>query len=340
MIPSKGMLPLLIMEILRKHTDEEHTLDQKDILELLHSEYGLDVERKAIRRNLAELISLGQPIEYTETPRDGGAVWTDFWLVRDITDSELRLIIDSLLFSNHIPHSQRRNLIKKIENLSGENFHSHIKHISSLRDTGDSNKQIFYNIEVLDRAITGKRQVSFQYVYYDTDKKLHPAEDGNGIIRKYIVNPYQMAAKDGKYYLICNYDSYDDISNYRIDRIVNIEILDSKCKPFSALKDANGKPFDLGEYMLEHIYMHHGGSTRVRFKIVRAMISDVIDIFGKDVRFEEETATHVTVSARVNEESVIRFAQSCAPDVVILEPKPLVDRMKKWADSVRKAYGK
>lgn len=29
-----------------------------------------------------------------------------------------------------------------------------------------------------------------------------------------------MAAKEGKYYLICNYDKYDDISNYRLDLTV------------------------------------------------------------------------------------------------------------------------
>ena len=340
MIPSKGMLPLLIMEILRTHSDEEHTLDQKEIIELLRSEYGFEVERKSIRRNLTELVNLGLPIEYTETSREGGVIWSDFWLNREITDSELRLIIDSLLFSNHVPHNQLQKLIGKIEGLSSENFRSNIRHISTLPDAGDSNKQIFYNIEILDQAISKKRQVSFRYVYYDTDKKLHPATDADGNVREYIVNPYQMAAKEGKYYLICNFDAYDDISNYRIDRITDIKILDSKCKPYSKLKDSNGMAFDLGEYMKDHIYMHHGGNTHVKFRIVRAMISDVIDMFGKEVKFEKETAAHVIVSAKVNEESMIRFAQSCAPDVVILEPENMVERMRKWSESVKEAYGK
>ena len=59
------------------------------------------------------------PIEYTETSREGGVVWSDFWLNREITDSELRLLIDSLLFSNHIPHKQLQKLIGKIEGLIG-----------------------------------------------------------------------------------------------------------------------------------------------------------------------------------------------------------------------------
>ena len=58
------------------------------------------------------------------------------------------------------------------------------------------------------------------------------------------------------------------------------------------------------------------------------MISDVIDMFGKDIRFSDETATHVTVTANVNEMSMHQFAKSFAPDVVVLEPQSLADKIK------------
>ncbi len=48
--------------------------------------------------------------------------------------------------------------------------------------------------------------------------------------KKYIVNPYQMVANEGKYYLICNYDKYENLSNYRIDRMTDVEILGEKMK--------------------------------------------------------------------------------------------------------------
>ena len=41
----------------------------------------------------------------------------------------------------------------------------------------------------------------------------------SGEVRKYIVNPYQMAATNGRYYLIANYDRYTNISHYRVDKI-------------------------------------------------------------------------------------------------------------------------
>ena len=73
-----------------------------------------------------------------------------------------------------------------------------------------NNKQVFFNIDILDEAIHSKKKVSFKYLDYGTDKKQHKKCKEDGTERVYIVSPYQMAAKEGKYYLICNYDKYDD----------------------------------------------------------------------------------------------------------------------------------
>ena len=148
-----------------------------------------------------------------------------------------------------------------------------------------------------------------------------------------------MAARDGKYYLICNYDKYENISNYRIDRIANIEILEERAKPYKKLKGSNESEFSLGDYMSEHIYMYSGDKTRVKFRIVRPMIADVVDIFGKEVRFEEETEDHVIVRAKVTEAAMIQFAKNYAPDVVVLEPESMVKEMREWAEKVKKDYG-
>ena len=336
----KKMIPLCILEILRKYTDEEHTLDQKDIIEKLRTEYDLEVERKAVRHNIEELLNMNYPIQYSETEREGNTIWSDFWIKNSFKDAELRLLIDSILFSNHIPHAQRQKLVKKIEGLTSEHFRSYVRHIATLPDAGDSNKQIFYNIAFLDEAIEKKRMVSFKYLDMGPDMKMYPKKEDDGTVRTYIVSPYQMAAKDGKYYLICNHHHYDAISNYRIDRISDIEILeDKKIRPYKELKGANGQDFNLGEYMKEHIYMYASNDTRVRFRCVRRMITDIVDIFGKDIRFEEVTDEYVTASVLVTEAAMIQFAKNYAPDVVILEPQRMVDEMKDWAKKVKKAYG-
>ena len=152
-----------ILDILRKYSDEEHRLSQKDITEILKTEYDMTADRKAIRRNILNLMDCGYNIEYSESirmvpnPKTGqpeeSYLWSDFYLERDITDGELRLLIDSLLFSKHIPYSQCKELVGKLESLSNVYFRSRVKHIARLPDDKTDNKQLFLNIELLDEAI-------------------------------------------------------------------------------------------------------------------------------------------------------------------------------------------
>lgn len=348
---AKKMLIMDILDILKKYTDADHRLSQKDICEILKNEYLIKVDRKTVKRNISKLLEEGYDIEYSESLRmmkskdengnetqEESYVMSDFYINREFSDSELRLLIDGLLFSKHIPYSQCKKLILKLEGLSNIYFRSRVKHIATFPQDTTDNKQLFYNIEILDEAITKKRKVAFKYLEYGTDKNMHIKKRPDGSVRTYIINPYQMVAKEGKYYLICNYDKYDDISNYRLDRICDIEMLDEQAKPFESLSWSNGAPLDLHKYMTEHIYMYSSANTRVKFRITKPMISDVIDMLGKDVRFSDETETHVIVSANVNEMAMEQFAKSYAPDVVVLEPTELADKMKKWLEKAWEIY--
>ena len=178
----KKMLTMNILDILKRYTDGDHRLSQKEIMDILEREYDMKVERKAVKRNLLNLIDYGYHVEYSESVRinkkgEEEIVYTDWYLERDFSDAELRLLIDSLLFSRHIPYSQCKTLIEKLENLSNRYFKSRVKHIQTLPDNELPNRQLFYTIEILDQAITKGRQVSFCYNEYHTDKMLHPRID-------------------------------------------------------------------------------------------------------------------------------------------------------------------
>ena len=84
----------------------------------------MKIDRKSVKRNLMNLIEFGYDIEYSASIRlvkdkNGEKLETkilsDFYLNRSFTDGELRLLIDSVLFSNHISYSQCRDLVEKLE---------------------------------------------------------------------------------------------------------------------------------------------------------------------------------------------------------------------------------
>ena len=333
----KKLLIINILDILRKYTDEDHRLSQKDIADILRTEYDMSVDRKAIRRNIIGLMEAGYEIEYSESIRmvpnkesgkmEESYIWSDFYLVRDFTDAELRLLIDSLLFSKHIPYSQCKELVEKLEGLSSTYFRSRVKHIRTMPDTMPQNKQLFFTIETLDEAISKHRQVSFKYCNYGLDKKLHPRLNTDGSPYEYAVSPYQIAATNGRYYLICSTGAHDNVSHYRLDRITDIRLLDSAAKPAKTVKGLeNG--IDLPRHMAEHIYMFSGPSERVTFRMKKYLINDVIDWFGSDVRFSDETEDEVTAEVKVNLSAMEKWAVQYALHMTVLSPQSLADKIK------------
>lgn len=333
----KKLVTINILDILKKYSDENHRLTQQRIAELLKSEYLMEVERKTIKRNLMNLLEIDDKICYTEDVRKGKdgedvTVYSDWYYQHNFDNSEIRLLIDSLLFSKHIPHSQCKQLIQKLYGLSNVYFDSRIKHIRSLPENQPENKELFYTIDILDEAIAKNKQVLFTYNSYGTDKKLHPRK-----AEKYSVNPYQMAATNGRYYLICNVDKYDDIAHFRIDMITNIELTEKSRKPLKKVKGAeNG--LVLPKHMAEHIYMFSGESVRVEMRAEKYIVSELIDWFGKDIEFKDESSDYVTAVVMSNETAIRKWAVQYALHVQITSPPELVNNIKQDINEAMKKY--
>ena len=106
-----------------------------------------------------------------------------------------------------------------------------------------------------------------------------------------------------------------------------MEILPERVKPFNTLTGSDGRPLDLKEYMEKHIYMFAGENIRAVFRIEKSCLSDVIDMFGKDVKFSDESDTQITVTADVNELAMEHFAKAYTPWIEIIKPVALRERM-------------
>lgn len=357
----KKLLIVNIIDILNRYTDSEHTLTQREIEQILKDEYLMNADRKTVRRNLSDLIDSGVfELEYKETvrktpklvknPKTGkmeptgemeeSSVYTDFSLVREFTEGELRYLIDGIFSSTHISAKHRKELIKKIERLGGKYFKSHTSNIAKEAPTALYSSQLFYTIGVLDEAIQKHKKVKFHYKGFGLDKKATYRLDENGNPKEYVINPYEMVSKNGQYYLVCVNDKYPELVNYRVDRIANIEMLDDRVRP---LKDFATKA-EMDTFVRDHIYMYAGKSIKSKFRIRRRMISDVIDTFGEDFTVsdvdDDEQNGWMTVSATVNEDSLVVYAKRFAPDIIVLSPKPAVDRVRQEMNEALAMYKK
>lgn len=74
--------------------------------------------------------------------------------------------------------------------------------------------------------------------------------------------------------------------------------------------------------------MYASDKVRAVFRVAKPMVSDVIDLFGTDVAFSDEDDTGVTVTVFASEMAMEQFAMNFAPDVTVLEPQRLRDKVK------------
>ena len=325
---SKKMLNMLILQILNVYSDENHPLTQQEILRLLKSNYGVEkCDRRSVKANIESLTAMGYEISMEEG--------RGYYLVaRDLADEELRWLIDAVLFSKALSGAQAKRLISKLENLGNKYFESKVSHVITTPDMPRTrNKQVMINVHEINDAIDQKKKIAFHYSSYGTDFKLH--DKG----KEYKVNPYQMIAANGYYYLLSNVDNHDNIAYFRIDKISNVEILYEKVKPMKQVQGLeNG--LDLPKHMAEHIYMFSGESKLVKLRCNIGATDALADWFGNGVILldkDEEQGT-MTVQVRCNLKAMFYWALQYGTFVEVLEPVGLRDDIKNTIHDMAKKY--
>ena len=321
---TRKMLNMLILNVLKEYSDSEHRLLQQDIIDLLESNYGISCERRAVRSNIDSLREMG----YDIVSKSGYYLKT-----REFSDAELRLLIDGVFTSGAITDREAHQLVKKLEKYSNKYFKSHVSHIHSTSSGKNAeNRNVMDSIAAIDTAISKGKKIAFSYLQYGIDLKLHPKRSV-----RYVVSPYQMISNKGKYYLIGNYDEYDNVSHYRLDRITDVEILKENRKPIKSVKGLE-KGIDITEYLSEHVYMYSGDSAHIKIRTNENMMDALVDAFGKNIKVSLGEDEDIIVRLKCNPNAFFYWALQYGQHLEVLEPADMRERVKKAAFEIYKKY--
>ena len=304
---------LCLLEILKNYTDSDHSLKMSEIISKMESVYGLKVERRTIYSCVNVLTEMGYSVLTPEETGDGYCLDE-----HEFDASEIRLLMDSVYANQTVEVQYSKQLIEKLRKLLPEykrRRYANLFVINSGRKT--DNKQVFLNIEEIDDAIISGRKVSFAYLVYGFDKKLHPKRKDS-----YTVSPYAMIAANEHYYLIGKCDSHDNaISHFRIDKIADIRITDDLSVPMPT-------DFSLSAYKNSAVLMYGGECGKVTFKCDDIMLQNAVDRFGNDARISKNTDETFNMSVSGSYEGLLywslRFPDCCE----ILEPVELREKAK------------
>lgn len=319
----KKLALLRILQILEDETDKEHPYTQAQIIKRLSEKYDITVERKAVGRNLSLLKEAGFGIESTKAG--------SFFDGRTFEQSELRLLVDSILCSRYINKKHSEDLIEKIVALGGKNFKSHVKHIYSVGKWSKSdNIEFFYNIEIADEAIETAKQITFHYNKFDETARLKKTYCQ-------IVSPYQMILHNQRYYLMAYNEYWKNMAFYRMDKITDVEILD---KPQTPIRSVPGykNGIDYKDLATSRPYLYADKAEKIVVACDKALMDDVVDWFGNGVSVRKGNEGQIVVTLYASKDAMLYWALQYGRRAKVLEPADLVQKIKQTLEDVLKSY--
>ena len=317
---NKKLALLRVLHILQRYSDEKHPLTQEMIVEYLHKDYGIEVDKKLVGRQLALLHEaydniLTSPIVLVSNPRKGTYIEQ-----REFEDSELRLLIDGVLSSKHITAKHSKDLIEKLCKQSNKYFRPRVKNIYSVNDWNKTdNVSVFLNIELIDEAIESGKQLKFVYNKYGADKKLHKTSNPR-------VSPYQLILHNQHYYLMARHERFETMNYYRLDRITEMQIVD---RPLKNIREVEGyqSGIDYKRMSTALPYMFADKLEYIEFLVDESVLDHVIDWFGTDVKIENEGGRY-KVSLLASPSAMEYWALQYVKFVEVISPKFLREQIK------------
>lgn len=156
-VDQKNLIPLCILEVLRKYSDPDHPLTHNMIADHLEEDYGISPrpERKSIGRNL-ENLKTQMDIDMEITPKGSYLVSHDF------EDYEIRLLIDLVLSNKYISVIETKELVNKLKSLSGVYFNSYEENLLTIDEKKKTDKRDLYlKLQLINDAIKSGHDIKF-----------------------------------------------------------------------------------------------------------------------------------------------------------------------------------
>lgn len=323
-IEAKKLALLRILGILHKNTDEDHPLTHSEIADILKKEYGIEIERKAVGRNISLLLEA----DYDIVTTNRGVYLNE----RKYEPSEIRLLIDGVLSSQHISIKHSRDLIEKLASEESKYFRKNIKHIHAVNEyyKGD-NSEVFYSIDVVHDAIESGKMVEYDYNKYGADKKLHKTSFQR-------ISPYQLILHNQRYYLM-GYSSYwGHMSYHRLDRITNMIVSRRNAVPLRDIQGSDGE-INYKNLTTAMPYMFSDTPEIIEMLAMENIIDQVIDWFGKDIRIESTEEDKIyKITLRSSPKAMLFWAMQYSEECEVIKPASLREKIKETICKAKEKY--
>ena len=319
---------LYILDFLKRESDEEHPVTAADICEYLDSQ-GIAAERKSVYADISALTDYGADIVRSGSPRG----W--FLASREFEEPEIYLLADAVRTAGFISAAKTRELVKKLDSFvsryQAQKRENRVYFSSCAKSV---NEEIFYSIDKISRAVSEKKKINFEYV----NRVLSPDRTIEKQKREMLISPYALTWQDDHYYVIGNYEKYDNLIHLRLDRMYKVEITDMPQRHFSEVSEYTDY-FDTPDYTAKLFGMHGGEIYDIELKCSKKITEQVADRFGEDIFIKKVTDGDFCFTVRAAlSDALVSWVISYGDRVKVLEPQILRDMVISRTEKVLGLY--
>lgn len=314
---------LMLLQILRRESDETHPLTVPRLIEKLES-MGLAGERKSIYDDMDALRRYGYDIVLM---RGKGYYLGE----REFQLAELKLLVDAVQSSRFITAKKSNELIEKLENQASiYGAQTLQRQVYVTGRVKSMNESVYYNIDAIHKAIGENRQITFRYFDYNQNLKKIFRHDG----ATYQVSPYALLRSDENYYLTAYDGTAEQIKHYRVDKMVEINVTAHRREGDEAYQS-----FDLGHYASIHFGMFKGEEREVLLRCNNRFSHVIVDRFGESVHMAPQDEDHFTASVQVAvSPQFYGWLFGLGGGVTVLAPLEVADGMRRQLERVLQNY--
>ena len=316
---------LYVMKILHELSDEEHPMTAADIDRELRA-YGLSARRRSIYNDIEVLGQFGLDIIKVSGNRG--------WYVgeRELELPELKILIDAVQVAKFIPPKKSDSLIKKLEHFTSrylaKKLHCHI----FLGNPSKSEFQVIYiSVDTIHKAMNTDCRLSFQYMEWTEKKQVRLRHEGIA----YEVSPWGLMWNDEYYYLLAYDPGINGIKHYRVDRMLNVQLLPELRREGNKIYEEYQKGFSRKTFG-----MYGGDDVLVKLKCTNRMAGAIIDRFGQNTMMVPKDDGHFTAHVLVAQSpQFFGWVASNSTDIEILEPQSLREAYRELLEEILSQYG-
>ena len=309
---------LLLFEILQRETDDKHALTTNEIREKLKT-YGIEATRQTVYDDIEMLNSFGYEI-ITVHGRNNRYFIGD----RTFELPKVQVLLHAVGAAKFLTEKKASVLAEKVAELLGEAQADSLKELLTVKSNELGNERVYYSIDAITTALIEKRKLSF--LYFDYDGR------GNRVYRKegerYEVNPLGMVYSGENFYLVCFHDKYDNPASYRIDKMEDAQVEESKI-----IKKKGFENFDLNAYKRETFGMYYGEKKQVAVYFPSELLDVARDRFGAVEPKKEGDGYIVNVTVRISR-TFFAWVAMFEGKVKILEPGTIKEQYKTFIERI------